>query len=131
MNALHYGQRQEYDSLSMEVTKSLMSKQKIDSAYNGESNENSREDNDDSENMLSEDEDEQEQKEDLAFLGDDAEDSDSSKISTMIVTLQPTKTVRLDSNNSITKKRTNIDIPLISLSVLVAIGQLYYKSRFG
>jgi hypothetical protein len=35
----------------MEVMKSLMSRQKIDSAYDGESNENNCEDNDDSENM--------------------------------------------------------------------------------
>jgi hypothetical protein len=108
MNALHYGQRQEYDSLIMEVTKSLMSKQKIDSAYNGESNENSREDNDDSETMLGEDEDEQEQKEDLAFFGDDAEDSHSGKISTMIVTLQTTRIVRLDSNNSINQEKKEL-----------------------
>ena len=56
----------------------------IDYAYNGESDESSREDNDhDSdddkrEDMLSEEEDEQELKEDLAFFGDDSEDSSSN-----------------------------------------------------
>jgi hypothetical protein len=51
----------------------------IDSAYNGDSNESSRDDNDNGEDMLSEDEDEQEEKEDLAFFGDDSEDSSSNK----------------------------------------------------
>ena len=55
----------------------------IDSAYNGESDESSREDNDDSDDddrkdMLSEEEDEQEEKEDLAFFGDESEDSSSN-----------------------------------------------------
>jgi hypothetical protein len=55
----------------------------IDSAYNGESDESSREDSDDSddddrEDMLSEEQDEEEEKEDLAFFGDDSEDSSSN-----------------------------------------------------
>jgi hypothetical protein len=56
----------------------------IDSAYNGESDESSREDNDDKdddddrEDMLSVEDDEQEAEEDLAFFGDDSEDSSSN-----------------------------------------------------
>jgi hypothetical protein len=56
----------------------------IDSAYNGENDESSREDKDDNdddeerEDMLSEEEDEQELKEDLAFFGDESEDSSSN-----------------------------------------------------
>jgi hypothetical protein len=56
----------------------------IDSAYNGESDKSSREDNHDrdddeeSEDMQRAEEDEQEEKEDLAFFGDDSEDSSSN-----------------------------------------------------
>jgi hypothetical protein len=58
----------------------------IDSAYNGESDESSREDNDDKddsddderEDMLKAEEDEQEAEEDLAFFGDESEDSSSN-----------------------------------------------------
>jgi spore cortex formation protein SpoVR/YcgB (stage V sporulation) len=57
----------------------------IDSAYNGESDESSREDNDDDreddeekEDMQRAEEDEQEAEEDLAFFGDESEDSSSN-----------------------------------------------------
>jgi hypothetical protein len=56
----------------------------IDSAYNGESDESSREDNDDREDdeeredMQRAEEDEQDAEEDLAFFGDDSEDSSSN-----------------------------------------------------
>ena len=57
----------------------------IDSAYNGESDESSREDNDDKEDndeeredMQRSEEDEQEAEEDLAFFGDESEDSSSN-----------------------------------------------------
>ena len=57
----------------------------IDSAYNGESDESSREDNDDDreddeekEDMQRAEEDEQEADEDLAFFGDESEDSSSN-----------------------------------------------------
>jgi spore cortex formation protein SpoVR/YcgB (stage V sporulation) len=56
----------------------------IDSAYNGESDESSREDNDNDreddderEDMQRAEEDEQEAEEDLAFFGDESEDSSS------------------------------------------------------
>jgi hypothetical protein len=107
----------------MEVRKLLMSKQKIDSAYNGESNENSREDNDDSENMLSEDEDEQEEKEDLAFFGDDAEDSDNSKKFNNDSDLLTRKQFDWTVTNQLTKKRINIDIPFIFLTASLTTGQ--------
>ena len=57
----------------------------IDSAYNGESDESSRDDNDDEkeddeekEDMQRAEEDEQEAEEDLAFFGDESEDSSSN-----------------------------------------------------
>ena len=56
----------------------------IDSAYNGESDESSRDDNDDDsddddkKDMLSEEEDEEEERGDLAFFGDESEDSSSN-----------------------------------------------------
>ena len=57
----------------------------IDSAYNGESDESSRDDNDDDreddeekEDMQRAEEDEQEAEEDLAFFGDESEDSSSN-----------------------------------------------------
>jgi hypothetical protein len=56
----------------------------IDSAYNGDSDESSRDDNDgrdddeEGEDMQRAEDDEQEEKEDLAFFGDESEDSSSN-----------------------------------------------------